>query len=160
MELQIISGGQTGIDTMALEVAKELNIPTGGTAAKGYRTENGFSSSLKDYGLVESFHANYKYRTRTNIIDSDGTIIFGDINSPGSRETVNCTDDILKPCLVNPSPIEMFTFINLNRIKILNVAGNRLSILGVEKLEYYRKIFKEGLELVINKENLHLVCGI
>ena len=38
--MKIISGGQTGVDRLALDVAKSLNIATGGTAPKGYLTEN------------------------------------------------------------------------------------------------------------------------
>ncbi|WP_374755987.1 YpsA SLOG family protein [Fibrisoma montanum] len=30
-----MSGGQTGIDQMALEVARSLGVPTGGMAPKG-----------------------------------------------------------------------------------------------------------------------------
>jgi len=33
---KVISGGQTGVDRMGLEVAKELGIPTGGTAPPNY----------------------------------------------------------------------------------------------------------------------------
>jgi hypothetical protein len=39
--MKIISGGQTGVDRLALDVAKSLNIATGGTAPNGYLTENG-----------------------------------------------------------------------------------------------------------------------
>lgn len=31
---KIISGGQTGVDQIALDIAKQLGIETGGTAAK------------------------------------------------------------------------------------------------------------------------------
>lgn len=47
---KIISGGQTGIDRIALEVAGELYVPTGGTAGKGFFTESGPDLTLADYG--------------------------------------------------------------------------------------------------------------
>ena len=50
--LKIISGGQTGIDRMGLEVARELGLPTGGTAPKSYWTENGADPSLAAFGLA------------------------------------------------------------------------------------------------------------
>lgn len=54
MLTKIISGGQTGADEGGLEGARLLGIPTGGTAPKGYRTENGPNLTLRDtYGLVE-----------------------------------------------------------------------------------------------------------
>lgn len=37
--MKIISGGQTGIDQMALEQASKIGIMTGGTACKGWLTE-------------------------------------------------------------------------------------------------------------------------
>lgn len=49
----IISGGQTGVDRIALEVARELNIPTDGTVPCGYITESGKDSSLKLFNVIE-----------------------------------------------------------------------------------------------------------
>lgn len=48
---KIISGGQTGIDRLGLEVGKELGLETGGTTTPGYYTENGRDESLKDFGV-------------------------------------------------------------------------------------------------------------
>ena len=50
---KIISGGQTGIDRLGLEVGKELGLETGGTTTPGYYTENGRDESLKDFGVTE-----------------------------------------------------------------------------------------------------------
>lgn len=50
---KIISGAQTGIDRLGLEVGKELGIETGGTTTPGYYTENGIDLSIKDFGVVE-----------------------------------------------------------------------------------------------------------
>ena len=50
---RVISGGQTGIDQLGLEVARSLGTPTGGVAPKGYLTESGPNSSLREwYGLT------------------------------------------------------------------------------------------------------------
>jgi len=38
---KIISGGQTGADSAALDVAIEFNIPHGGWIPKGRKTEDG-----------------------------------------------------------------------------------------------------------------------
>jgi hypothetical protein len=79
---QIISGGQTGADLAGLEAARALNIPTGGTAPRGYRCEGpgGCDSNnlnLKQYGLVEHTSRQYPPRTKQNVLDSDGTVWFG-----------------------------------------------------------------------------------
>ena len=73
MLTKIISGGQTGADRAALDVAIELNIPHGGWIPKGRKTEDGL---LPDkYQLKEMSTASYPKRTEKNVIDADGTLI-------------------------------------------------------------------------------------
>lgn len=50
---KIISGGQTGVDTIGLEVGNKLGIETGGTATPSFITEKGKYSIDKKYGLKE-----------------------------------------------------------------------------------------------------------
>ena len=51
---KIISGGQTGVDTIGLQVAKELGIETGGKAPKGFLREKDYDSEdIASYGLTE-----------------------------------------------------------------------------------------------------------
>ncbi len=74
MITKIISGGQTGADQAALDVAIEHGIPHGGWIPKGRKTEDGI---LPDkYHLDEMPTASYPKRTEKNILDSDGTLIF------------------------------------------------------------------------------------
>ena len=49
--LMIISGGQTGVDRAALDIAIELGMPHGGYCPKGRRAEDGIISSK--YNLIE-----------------------------------------------------------------------------------------------------------
>ena len=73
MVTKIISGGQTGADRAALDVAIKLGILHGGWIPKGRLTENG---KLDDkYQLKEMDTANYNQRTEQNVIDSNGTLI-------------------------------------------------------------------------------------
>jgi hypothetical protein len=70
---KIISGGQTGADRAALDVAIKFGIPHGGWIPKGRKTEDG---PLPDtYHLREMPTATYGKRTEQNVIDSDGTLI-------------------------------------------------------------------------------------
>jgi hypothetical protein len=128
MITQIISGGQTGADRAGLDTAKRLGIPTGGMAPRGFRTEDGPDLSLRDiYGLKESISSNYSVRTWHNAKHSDGTVLFGDMSSAGSSETMKACRQTGKPCLKNPTADELVAWIQRNKIKILNVAGNRAS---------------------------------
>src|SRR4051794_16307480 len=70
---KIISGGQTGVDRAALDVALELDLPCGGWCPRGRRSEDG---AIPDrYPLSETPSEEYPERTEWNVRDSDGTLI-------------------------------------------------------------------------------------
>lgn len=126
IKIKIISGGQTGADRAGLEAAKELGLPTGGYAPKGWRTDNGPAPSLADFGLVETESAGYPERTSLNVQASDGTLIFGDAGSSGSRLTRQLCKQYRKPYAINPrNRKEIRGFIEYHNVQVLNVAGNR-----------------------------------
>jgi len=70
---KIISGGQTGADRAALDVAIKLSIPHGGWIPKGRKAEDGPLPEI--YKLKEMPTDSYPARTEQNVIDSDGTLI-------------------------------------------------------------------------------------
>jgi len=144
--LKIISGGQTGIDRMGLEVARELGLPTGGTAPKSYWTENGADPSLAAFGLKEHVERDYGPRTKQNVLDSDATVLYGNPDSPGSRTTIRYCKELKKQCLINPEFKELAAIINNFDIKVLNVADNRASKLSQEQLQAFRISFRNALE--------------
>jgi len=126
---KIISGGQTGADKGGLLAGVLLNLETGGTAPPGFMTERGPNYALKSLGLVEGEPDSkvYPKRTRENVKNSNGTLLMGDIRSPGSKLTLRLCKEMLKPSIVNPTPKELREWIATNRIETLNVAGNRES---------------------------------
>src|SRR5262245_8934917 len=96
--IRIISGGQSGADHGGLLAARELGIPTGGTAPRGWQTETGPQESLlKSFGLVESREPGYPARTRQNVQDADGTLLVGEYRSGGSALTANVAREAGKP---------------------------------------------------------------
>ncbi|MCG8566757.1 MAG: putative molybdenum carrier protein [Desulfobacterales bacterium] len=131
---KIISGGQTGADRAALDVALKFNIPHGGWVPKGRRTENGPLPEI--YELRETPTDEYQDRTLQNILDSQATVIFG--NGPlrgGSLLTLKMAKDKSKPHLhidlsmsdTFEASIILHSFIIDNGISQLNVAGPRAS---------------------------------
>lgn len=124
---KIISGGQTGADQGALFAARDLGIETGGTAPKGWRTEDGPAPWLAEYGLVEAESSNYQGRTLTNVRESDASVLFGDIESSGSALTIGCCVATGKPYLCNPDAHSLARWTHIGGWKVLNVAGNRES---------------------------------
>ncbi len=130
MITKIISGGQTGADQAGLMVAHRLGLERGGTAPPGFLTEDGPKPTfLQAMGLVEGKPdpKTYPKRTRKNIQDSDGTVIFGDIKEPGSKLTANICRTLEKPWVNNPGIIFFLRWAIENNIQVLNVAGNRES---------------------------------
>jgi hypothetical protein len=134
MVKKIVSGGQTGADRAALDAAIELGIPHGGWIPKGRKTENG---TLADkYELREMPTSSYSKRTEQNVIDSDGALIIshGDL-SGGSFFTMKMAKKHKRPCLhIDLSKSNAFeaakkivTWIEDNRVEVLNVAGPRAS---------------------------------
>ncbi len=131
---KIISGGQTGADQAALDVAIKFAIPHGGWIPKGRLTENG-PLPLK-YTLMEMKSTDYRERTKQNIQDSHGTVIIsrGKLTG-GSKLTRNHAKLIDRPNiyidLISTEDFEasifLKSFILENQIEILNVAGPRLS---------------------------------
>ena len=71
---RIVSGGQTGVDRAALDVARVLGLAHGGHVPKGRRAEDG--ALPDDYGgMSETASRDYSERTRLNVRDSEATLI-------------------------------------------------------------------------------------
>ena len=70
---KIVSGGQTGADQAALDVAIGFGIPHSGWIPKGRKTEDG--PLPKKYQMQEMPTASYEKRTQQNIVESHGTLL-------------------------------------------------------------------------------------
>ena len=71
---KIISGGQTGADRAGLDFAIEVGLVHGGYIPQGRKAEDGRID--EKYQLVELSSNSYPVRTKRNIRESDGTVIF------------------------------------------------------------------------------------
>src|SRR3989442_2721366 len=71
--VEIVSGGQTGVDRAALDTALALGLPCGGWCPRGRRAEDGPLPTR--YPLRETPSSSYPERTVWNVRDSDGTLI-------------------------------------------------------------------------------------
>lgn len=132
---KIISGGQTGVDRAALDVALELGIPCGGWCPKGRLAEDG---RIPDrYSLVEMPTASYQDRTMKNVRESDATLILavGDKLEGGTLLTKRCALELHKPVFVvyldQTFPSIEISYLRAwfvqQNVKTLNVAGPRES---------------------------------
>jgi hypothetical protein len=71
---KIISGAQTGADRGGLDFAIETGPEHGGYVPRGRKEEDG--RIIDRYNMVEFSTTSYPARTRRNIEESDGTVIF------------------------------------------------------------------------------------
>ena len=130
---KIVSGGQTGTDRAALDVAIQYGIKTGGWVPAGRQAEDGIISER--YHLTETTARNYATRTQYNVRDSDGTLLFnlGELDG-GTLKTFEHIQKLGKSCLMvqfdaadQPSPSAAATWLQEQCICVLNVAGPRES---------------------------------
>ncbi len=130
---KIITGGQTGVDTAALDAAIALGIPHGGWCPKGRLREDG-TIPLK-YNLQETASHDYSERTKCNSRDSDGTLIFLPRDKKISDGTLLTIDEVKKtnkPYLIiehfeDDQLVRIKQWLEINAIKTLNIAGSRES---------------------------------
>jgi hypothetical protein len=155
--VKIISGGQTGVDRAALDVALKHGIECGGWCPAGRLDE--FGKIPDDYPVEELEQGSkdgrsldrpggleaaapwekpdiFAKRTLANVRDSNGTIIIHcDGLRAGTAYTVECCKHLQRPHqLIDASKVAtedaarlIVEFVRQNKIGILNVAGSRQS---------------------------------
>ena len=132
--MKIVSGGQTGVDRAALDVALQHGIDCGGWCPAGRLDEFG---RIPDHYPVQELDAGgFTERTLQNVKDSDGTIIIytGDLGG-GTAQTLQFCGQLKRPCLsIDASNVSadraaelIRDFIRDHEIKVLNLAGPRQS---------------------------------
>jgi len=129
--VKIVSGGQTGVDRAALDVALELGIGCGGWCPAGRAAEDGVIDAR--YPLHETSSADPAQRTEWNVRDSDATLILTSGSaSPGTELTVEAARRLGRPLYTfhagSPEDVGMFRrWLQVYRVRTLNVAGPRES---------------------------------
>jgi len=133
-KVKIISGGQTGVDRAALDVALKHGIDCGGWCPSGRLDE--FGRIPDRYPVGELEHGGFTERTLQNVKDSDGTvIIYLTKRLGGTEQTVRFAEKQQRPYqLIDASKISaenatglIADFVRKHEIDILNVAGPRQS---------------------------------
>src|SRR5262245_36279612 len=127
----IRSGGQTGVDRAALDVALELGLTCGGWCPRGRRAEDGPIDTR--YPMRELPGDGSTQRTEWNVRDGDGTLVLkrGEADR-GTALTIELAERYRKPCLVldlteQPDPGVVRAWAERHGVRELNVAGPRES---------------------------------
>jgi hypothetical protein len=132
--VKISSGGQTGVDRAALDIALGRGIEADGWCPTGRLDE--FGRIPDRYPLKEMENGGFTERTWRNVEDSDGTvIIYPGKLSGGTEQTVRfCVEQRRPHELIDASSVStekaaqvIADFVRKNKIEVLNVAGPRQS---------------------------------
>lgn len=127
----IHSGGQTGVDRAALDVAMKYSIEHGGWCPRGRICENGVIPPL--YRLKETPSSQIIQRTEWNVRDTDGTLVlfsgpFAEITD-GTIDTIDFCSKYRRPLLkvdLSVGKVELVVDWGMKHsIVKLNVAGPR-----------------------------------
>ena len=133
---KIISGGQTGVDRAALDVAAEAGLQRGGWCPAGRRAQDG--EVPEEYPLEETPSREYEQRTEWNVRDADATLIVN--RGPpdgGTLYTRTAAREMDRPYLVvqleemdgeemeEAELARVRTWLEEEDVEILNLAGPR-----------------------------------
>ena len=151
--MKIVSGGQTGVDRAALDVALSRGIECGGWCPAGRLDE--FGRIPDRYPVRELTVGGFDERTLQNVKDSDGTVIIyvGKLVG-GTERTVRFCVELQRPYeLIDAAKVSaedaaklIAGFMRNHKIGILNVAGPRQSE-WPEGYEYSYRSFDGFLKL-------------
>ena len=127
----IISGGQTGVDRAALDIAIQLDLDHGGFCPKGRLAEDGVIP--KKYNLTELKSSTYAKRTLENVKSADASlIIYQGILSGGTLKTKEYCKKHNKPVFainlletLKRIQLNFNHWIQKNHVAVLNIAGPR-----------------------------------
>jgi hypothetical protein len=128
---KIVSGGQTGVDRAALDLAADFGLESGGWCPKGRRAEDGIIPD--HYVLKETPTRDYEQRTEWNVRDSDGSLILTTGKPEGGTAlTIELAQRLDKPFyvvdLLAPRNLPGLQYwVEYEKIQVLNVAGPRES---------------------------------
>ncbi len=129
IKFTVISGGQTGVDRAALDVAMKWGFPYGGWCPAGRWAEDGCIPD--QYLLRVTPDSNPAQRTVWNVRDSDGLLILGRVEgSEGSRLARKTAEAWNRPvhCAEVEAPVEpIIQWLRTWEFSSVNVAGPRES---------------------------------
>lgn len=133
----VISGGQSGIDSVGLKAAGFLGLPAFAIMPIGGRREGEQIEAYAqrehiNFRKIELETSSYRFRTYANAYYGDVTLIFDFVDgSDGTKCTVKACEYFSRPYLlitdINNAENTIAEFLLRNSPSVINIAGNSLS---------------------------------
>jgi len=126
---KIISGGQTGVDRAALDVAMALDLERGGWCPAGRAADDGPIDPK--YPLIETSEMDHTVRTGYNVRESDASLlIYCGLLQGGTAYAVEMARHLGKPVMpidleAPPPPAEISDWIAEHGAVTLHIGGQR-----------------------------------
>jgi len=126
---RIISGGQTGVDRAALDVAMAAGIACGGSCPAGRMADDG--PIPETYPLQEIADKDHLVRTENNVRDSDGSLLlYREQLHGGTAYAVEMAKHLGRPVLAidlnNPPDIaDVVGWVAENQLQTIHIGGQR-----------------------------------
>jgi len=142
----VLTGGQTGVDTVAARAALRVGLPVHVVFPRGIRQEDGALTTarrriLGGAALHELTSPDFDYRTWTCVYLADAVILIDPAGGAGCQETVRAARSLARPILMLDSGGEaanhtdIAAWLKLTGARVLMVAGCRGSLLASGGLE-------------------------
>jgi hypothetical protein len=138
--LAVLTGGQTGVDTMAAVAALRAGLPVHLVFPRGFRQEDGRLSMARRAELVgaamyQLASPEFAYRTWTCAYLADAVILVDPAGGVGCRETARAARSLGRPLLAlglhSPaSPDQVMNWLVQADARLLMIAGCRASLLA------------------------------
>jgi hypothetical protein len=137
--MAVLTGGQTGVDTLAARAALRAGLPVHLIFPRGYRQEDGSLTASRRRALSgATLHSlssdSFRYRTWTSVYLCDVVILLDPARGDGCRETARAARRLGRP-LLTPGPggvssAEVTAWLDETGARVLMVAGCRASLLA------------------------------
>ncbi|MDQ4031930.1 MAG: putative molybdenum carrier protein [Actinomycetota bacterium] len=151
-----MTGGQTGIDSIALDESSRVGLPTHAILPMGLRREDGVADrvELERGGAVrvhELGSSSFRYRTWASVYTADVVVLLDPASGEGSRETRIAARHFNRPLLdltdMSITTDELVNWLLRESARVVLVAGNRASLL--EQSADFAQATRERIQGVI-----------
>jgi acetaldehyde dehydrogenase (acetylating) len=137
--LTVLTGGQTGVDTIAAQAALRAGLAVHLVFPLGLRQEDGSLTLARRRRLAratvhELGSASFRYRTWTCAYLADAVLLLDPAGGTGCRETARAARalgrPLLTPAVGEPTAPDVASWLAENAARVLMVAGCRASVLA------------------------------